>query len=88
MKKIPKKLLDECIEASRAYWNSESFSASLLNAKKKTAQKLSKAIGIDWLAVENFVDALLDPRGLYPDVENDEIYCVLHCLGWMEDADK
>lgn len=87
MKKIPKKLLDECIEATRAYWN-EDFNQSLLTAKKRTASKLAEAIEIDWLAVEMFFDGILNSKGFYPDAENDEIYCALRCMGWEPTDEK
>lgn len=82
MKKIPKKLLDNCIEASKAYW-SNNFNATLLSAKKSTARTLANATGIDWLAVEMFIDGILVSKGFCPDAENDEIYCALRCIGWM-----
>ena len=82
MKKIPKKLLDECIESAKAYWNAE-FNKQLLTAKKSTARKLAEAIDLDWLSVEMFIDGIFTNKGFYPDAENDEIYCALRCIGWM-----
>lgn len=81
MNEIPKKLLDDCIEAARAYWNAE-FNTSLLSAKQRTARKLAKAIEIDWLSVEMLIDGILNAKGFLPDAENDEIYCALRTLGW------
>lgn len=80
MKKIPKKLLDDCIEATRKYWatGNKSFMAKKIEA----SQKLANEIGRSWLAVENFIDGILNSNGFCPDAENDEIYCALRCIGW------
>lgn len=92
MKKIPKKLLDDYIEASRNYWHNTDPSDSVinknLNIKREASFKLSKAIDVDWLCVTNFIDGILQRRGFCPDAENDEIYCALHVLGWMEVAES
>lgn len=88
MNKIPKKLLDELIEVNREYWNSENTNHKALDKRIAIAKKIEKKTGLDWLAIANFLDAILMSDGLEPDAENDEIYCALHCLGWMEVADK
>jgi hypothetical protein len=80
MKKIPKKLIDEQIEATRLYWNGSSRIA--LDQMRDSAFKIEKSYGIDFIAVWDFISAILKPHGIYPDAENDEIYCALRCLGW------
>lgn len=83
MKKMPKKLLDRCIEATRLYWNSpyeEDKLDNLLILKKKTYRELGKQINVSDYAISQFIDGILN--GIYPDAENDEIYCALRCLGW------
>lgn len=80
MKKIPKKLLDECIEASRVYW--ATGNKRILNKEMNAAENLEDAIGISWLPVINFIDGILNRRGICPDATNDEIYCALRTLGW------
>lgn len=83
MKKIPKKLVDECIDASRDYWNPErKYCEGLLELKEKSVKKLSEKARIDWLAVSHFFDSILILHGLAHDAENDEIYCALRVLGW------
>lgn len=87
MKKIPKKLLDDCIEASRNYWDcytdTEAEMERKLSVKSEAAQTLGDAIGVDGYSVANFIDGIVNNRGLCPDVENDEIYGALRCIGWM-----
>ena len=80
MKKIPKKLLDECIEASRKYW--ATGNKIILDKKQDAAENIADAIGISWLAVDNFIDGILNSYGICPDATNDEIYCALRTLGW------
>ena len=80
MKKIPKKLLDDCIKASRAYW--ASGNKSVMARKMKASEKLANEIGRSWIAVQDFIDGILNSSGLCPDAENDEIYCALRCIGW------
>lgn len=82
MKKIPKKLLDECIEVIREYWRSADTNHKALDKRIAIAQKIEKQTGIEWLAIVNFLDAILMNYGLQPDAENDEIYCTLRCVGW------
>lgn len=84
MKKIPKKLLDECIEASRLYWNSSYEEGAKqdikLELKIEAAKELGKQIKVSHYALQQFVDGILN--GICPDAENDEIYCTLRTLGW------
>ena len=83
MKKIPKKLLDECIEATRAYWRCPAVEDSQ-RYKEKTdnCHALMDVIGVDWSAISDFLDSILRLQGFTPDAENDEIYCTLRTLGW------
>jgi len=88
MKKIPKKLLDDHIEACRAFWKSKEYNKGLYDKQVETAEALGKAIGVAWYSVLNFFDGIMAMNGIYPDAENDEIYCALHTLGWMEVKDN
>jgi hypothetical protein len=80
MKKIPKLSLDRYIELSRHYW--DTGNVSLLDDMKAASFKLQDAINVDWLSVENFIDAIIRNRGFYPHAENEKIYEVLSVLGW------
>lgn len=84
MKYIPKKLLDECIEATRAYWECPaSETEERYEVKSEKNYALMDSIGVDWLSVQDFLDGILNSMGFCPDAENDEIYCALRCIGWM-----
>ena len=86
MKKMPKKLLDAYIEASRAFWNgymdSDYEQEERMHTKMKASFALERAVNVDWLSIQNFIDGILGIKGICPDAENDEIYCALRCLGW------
>lgn len=86
MKKIPKKLLDDCIEASRNFWDcytdTEAEMERKLSVRRKAADALEDAIGVDWMSIANFIDGIVNHHGFCPDAENDEIYCALRCIGW------
>lgn len=82
MKQIPKKPLDEIIEVCRRYWNSEVADSKALDKRIKIAQKIEKRTGLDWLALANFIDAVLMGDGLEPNAENEKIYSALRALGW------
>jgi hypothetical protein len=87
MKKIPKKLLDDCIEASRNYWNCYNDTQEEMRRKlavySGACDALGHAIGVDWVSVQDFFSSILRRNGFYNDAENDEIYCALRCIGWM-----
>lgn len=80
MKKIPKSLLDKYIELSRQYWDIGEL--SLLDDMKYASYAISVAIDVDWLSVENFIDAIIRHRGFLPNAENEKIYEALSVLGW------
>lgn len=83
MKKIPKKLLDECIETTRAYWRCQMTEASQRYKENYgNCNALMDVIGVDWLSISDFLDSILRRNGFCPDAENDEIYCALRTLGW------
>lgn len=80
MRKIPKALLDKYIELSRQYW--DTGAVSLLDDMKAASYELEAVIKVDWLSVENFIDAIIRNRGFFPHAENEKIYEVLSVLGW------
>lgn len=80
MKKIPKVLVDDCIESCRKFWSSGN--RSLLYPMHTKAEALAKEIGVDWASITDFISAIVKPHGFYPDAENDEIYCAFRVLGW------
>lgn len=80
MKKMPKKLFDEIIYLSRAYW--EDGEEEILNKRIRLAQKVEKATGVDWLHTLDFVDSIVAGRSLLPGAENEKIYETLSVLGW------
>lgn len=80
MKKIPKKLLDDCIEACRAFWGSGN--KCLLFPMHEKAETLGKAIGLDGFVVSDFISCIAKGWGFCPDAENEKIYSVLRVLGW------
>lgn len=85
MKKLPKKKLDEIIELSRLYWQTEyeeEFSRSVLRSRIILAQQLEAETGVMWDSVVGLLDALLRSKGFLPNAENYEIYIVLGVLGW------
>jgi hypothetical protein len=83
VKKIPKKLLDECIEATRTYWTCPAVEDSQRYKEKfDNCHELMNVIGVDWSAISDFLDSILRLNGFCPDAENDEIYCALRTLGW------
>lgn len=80
MKKIPKFLLDRYIELSRQYWDTGNF--NLLDDLKNASFVIQDAINVDWLSIENFIDAIIRHRGFLPNAENEKIYEALSVLGW------
>ena len=83
MFKVKRKLLDECIKASVDYWASPiSESEFKLTKKIHSSKVLGNTIGVDWLAIQNFIDGIVSSNGFCPYAENDEIYGALECLGW------
>jgi hypothetical protein len=80
MKKIPKSLLDRYTELSQQYW--DTGNVSILDDMKVASFELQDAINVDWLSVENFIDAIIRNGGFFPHAENEKIYEVLSVLGW------
>ena len=78
MKKINKRILDECIEMTRLYWGNKEIDAEILTDRIKTAKKAE----IDWCALINLLDSILSKGGFNPEASNLEIYLVLRLLGW------
>ena len=80
MKKMPKMLLDDCIESCRKFWSSGN--RSLLYPMHEKAETLGKEIGVDAFTLTDFISAIVKGHGICPDAENDEIYCAFRVLGW------
>lgn len=80
MKKMPKKLFDEFIDLSRNYWDSGEH--QLLTDRSYLSHNIEKITGIDWLSVQDLVDAIIRFRAFLPNAENEVIYNVLRVLGW------
>lgn len=80
MKKMPKKLFDEIIYLSRAYW--EDGEEEILNKRIRLAKTVEKATGVDWLHILDFIDSIVAGRSLLPGAENEKIYEALSVLGW------
>ena len=80
MKEIPKKLLDDCIEACRGFWGSGNH--FLMHQMHEKAETLGKAIGIDAFVVSDFIGTIVKGWGFCTDAENEKIYSVLRLLGW------
>lgn len=92
MKKISKKKLDKLIELTREYWHGEyeqGKNRAILSKRITLADALEKEIGLSWGAVLGLLDGILQNHGFFRDATNDEIYCVLRCLGWeVTDEDE
>lgn len=80
MKKIKKKILDELIQESIAYWNRVS---GLQNEKRfDLSKQLSAECGVDWLYICQFVDAIVAPMGFAQNAPESAVYSALQAMGW------
>lgn len=80
MKKIKKKILDELIQESIAYWSRVS---GLPNEKRfDLSKQLSAECGVDWLNICQFVDAIVAPMGFAQNAPESAVYSALQAMGW------
>lgn len=80
MKQIPMKQFDKVVRLSREYWDEGSIVT--LQERTKVAMKIREVTGIDWLAIIDFVDAIIRRTGILPDASDEMIYILLRVLGW------
>jgi hypothetical protein len=82
MKKINKRILDECIEMTRQFWGGEERKEEwydhILEDRIDTARKAE----VDWNPLLNLLDGILSSCGFNPEASNWDIYLVLRLLGW------
>lgn len=79
MKKMPKNLLDELIEATRAFWNGDDDALELM---KSASIDIQERTGLCFTASWDLVSHIIKPHGFYPGADNEIIYSVLRVLGW------
>lgn len=83
-KKIPKMQLDQCIEATKNYFDPNvPFSHGLLDAKIDVCLRLEESVRVGMIVFGDFLGSILTPSGLRPDATNEDIYKVLEVLGWQ-----
>lgn len=80
MKNMPKNLLDELIEAERAFWYS---GADNIDRIKAAAFKIQEETELCFTAPWDIVNQIIRPSGFCPGADNETIYSVLRVLGWV-----
>jgi hypothetical protein len=81
MKKINKRILDECIELTRLYWG-ESGDEKRYDNILDDRFKWARTSGVKWSPLLNLLDGILASNGFAPEASNWDVYLVLRLLGW------
>jgi hypothetical protein len=80
MKQIPKKQFDELVRLSRDVWENDNL--VVLKERIGVAREITSAVGLDWLALIDFVDSVIRTSGFMPGADDETLYRLLGALGW------
>ena len=82
MKKVPKGILDSFIFIARNRWEEDTDAKELQDQLDGFAIFLERRTNVHWLVWIDFINSIFGTNGLKTNASNDEIYVILHLLGW------
>ena len=82
MKKVPKSTLDSFIFIARLRLEEDTDFEELTSQLYGFATFLERQTNVHWMVWTDFINSIFGTDGLKTNATNDEIYVILHLLGW------
>lgn len=83
MRKVPKTILNKCIENCRNFWKTpHPDSQKYLDLLCTYSEVLAEATNLSAFSWQDIIDGILANDGINNEATNDQIYEVLKILGW------
>ena len=82
---VDRKLLEDVLNVTRAYWNTEMDEREIAEECKhcqEVAEVLMDDCGIGVWEIRDFAGGIFRYNGLKPDATNEEVIALLKQLGW------